>query len=107
MILEAADILVRAVPWLQRRRIIGKGIDIELWFMLLIRSSLAHYDYYLDPQRKPGAPIIHIRHVDDWLERQCCQEGGWGYILRHTGGVDFGCGGRGGIEICGVGDLID
>ena len=40
----------------------------------------------LVPQRKPGAPIIHIRHMDDWIERQYRQCGGLGLLSNTPGG---------------------
>ena len=57
--------------------------------MLLIRSALPHFSLTLitifGPQRKTGDPVIHIRHVDDWLERQARGAAGF-YIPSHMGG---------------------
>jgi len=49
---------------------------------------LTIYDI-LDPQRNSGAPIINIRHMDDWMERGAA-EGAGVFISDRTWG-ESGC----------------
>jgi len=104
IIVEAAGTPASAADCPQQRRIIGKGIVyvFVLWTYIKIHT-LTTIDILVS-QRKPGAPITHIRHLDDWMERHYRQWGGLGVLSNTPGGEwifgDFWCGGRsfGGLD---------
>ena len=72
MILEATGILARVEAWPQHQRIILEDIGTDFYciqeylqaYPLIRIDTLALYF-------KPGAPVIQLRLMEEWLERQC------------------------------------